>query len=117
MSVKHYALDPTADSGSIPDRLTIVLEPLQGSVIKSIVNILGTMGSGTWRFVAITDTGERIEGPTFISPRGIGGDQTPRPQWAPDMPAALEDLQRELELAGWRKAGRGQEPWSWTYRR
>lgn len=117
MPVKHHVSHPTAASGSVPERLTIVLEPLHGGILKSIVNTLGTMGSGTWRFVAITDTGERVEGPSFVSPRGLGGDQTPHPQWAPDMPAALADLQRELERAGWRKSRHGQEPWSWTYQR
>jgi hypothetical protein len=33
------------------------------------------------------------------------------------MPAALADLQRELEQAGWRKIDRGEEPWSWRYSR
>ena len=117
MSVDHHAMHPTAGSGSGPERLTIILEPLHGSILKSIVNALGPMGAGTWRFVAITGTGERIEGPTFVSPRNLGGDQTPHPQWAPEMPAALADLQRELEQAGWRKVDQGREFWSWTYRR
>ncbi|HEY5879065.1 MAG TPA: hypothetical protein VIU11_09145 [Nakamurella sp.] len=117
MSVDHQALHPAAGTGSSPERLTIILEPLHGSILKSIVNTLGTMGSGTWRFVAITDTEERLEGPTFISPRNLGGDQTPHPEWAPDMSAALADLQRELEQVGWRKVERGTELWSWTYRR
>jgi hypothetical protein len=117
MSVHHHALHPTADSGSTSERLTITLEPLHGNIFKSIANILGPMGAGTWRFVAVTDAEERVEGPTFISPRNLGGDQTPHPEWAPDMPAALADLQRELEQAGWRKVEKGKEPWSWTYRR
>lgn len=117
MSINHHSPLPPPDARSIPERLTIVLEPLQGSILKSIVNTLGTMGSGTWRFVAITDTGDRVEGPTFVSPRSIGGNQTPQPEWAPDMPAALADLQCELERAGWQKAGRGEAPWSWRYRR
>jgi hypothetical protein len=90
---------------------------LHGNILKSIVNALGPMGAGTWRFVAITDTGDRIQGPTFLSPRNVGGDQTPQPAWAPNMPAALADLQRELEHAGWRETGRGDQPWSWTYQR
>ena len=117
MSIKHHVSIPKAGSGSVPEQLTIDLEPLHGSILKSIVNALGTMGSGTWRFVATTGSGDRFEGPTFVSPRSFGGDQTPHPEWAPDMPEALADLQRELERAGWRKTGRGEEPWSWTYRR
>ena len=117
MSVQHHACHPAAGSESGPEQLTIVLESLHGSILKSIVNTLGPMGSGTWRFVAITGTEDRLEGPTFVAPRNIGGDQTPRPEWAPDMPAALADLQRELEKAGWQKVGRGKEFWSWTYRR
>src|SRR6478609_3282987 len=79
MSVHHHALHPTADSGSTSERLTITLEPLHGNIFKSIANILGPMGAGTWRFVAVTDAEERVEGPTFISPRNLGGDQTPHP--------------------------------------
>lgn len=115
MSSLHHAPHPTARSESSPERLTITIEPLHGNVLKAIVNILGPMGSGTWRFVAITATGDRVEGPTFLSPRNIGGDQTPQPEWAPDMLAALADLQRGLEQAGWRKDGKGKELWSWAY--
>ena len=117
MSVHHHAPHPTGRSRSNPERLTIILEPLHGNILKSIVNALGPMGAGTWRFVAVTDTEERVEGPTFVAPRNLGGDQTPHPEWAPEMPAALADLQRELEQAGWRKIDRGEEPWSWRYSR
>jgi hypothetical protein len=97
--------------------LTITLEPLQGSLLKSILNALGPQGSGTWRFVAMTSAGERVEGPTFIAPRSLGGDQAPHPEWAPEMPGALSDLQDELEQQGWRKGGCGDQPWAWTYQR
>jgi len=90
MSVQqHHVPHPTQGSGSIPERLTIVLEPLHGGILRSIVNTLGTMGSGTWRFVAMTDAGGRVEGPTFVSPRGVerirhpirNGPPTCRPHW------------------------------------
>ena len=90
---------------------------LFGESLQVDLNTLGPMGAGTLRFVAITDSQERIEGPTFISPRNVGGDQTPHPEWAPDMVAALADLQRELGQAGWRKVDRGKQLWSWSYRR
>jgi hypothetical protein len=117
MSIDDHAPHPTADSKPGPERLTINLEPLHGSILKSIFNTLGSMGAATWRFVAITDSENRVEGPTFISPRNLGGDQTPHPEWAPDMLTALADLQRELEQTGWRKVERGKEVWSWSYRR
>jgi len=117
MAVQHEARCPEIGPKSGQRQLRIVLEPLHGSLLKNIVNILGPAGAGTWRFVAITEAGDRLEGPTFVSPRNIGGDQTPDPKWAPDMHAALVDLQRQVERAGWRKVGEGTKFWNCTYSR
>lgn len=78
MSVQqHHVPHPTEGSGSIPERLTIVLEPLHGGILKSIVNTLGTMGSGTWRFVAMTTREGGWKGRPSSHPAASGGSDTP----------------------------------------
>jgi|GEM_PF-480453 len=85
------------------------------------VTMLG-LGAGTqqWQFVGTVDGHPAFRSSTFAAPYSWGGipmgrTAPPEEGWAPGMTRALEDLEREIERAGWVEVGRGERPWEITY--
>lgn len=106
------------------DELEIAVEEWgEHSWLKALVNTLsGSYGSAQYRFVARLPgeheaAGQNVfVGATFPVMRAQSLDNTAEPNaWMETMRSRLQDLDRELTAAGWRRADDIGEHW-WSYR-
>lgn len=101
-------------------RLAVVGSHGRGAVTRLL---LGSVGHDLLMNMPSPVDGDPVlRSATFAAPYGWGGIPTgttapPEEEWAPGMTQALEDLQREVERAGWVEADRGEQPWEVTYAR
>ncbi|NCD21029.1 MAG: hypothetical protein EOL89_13820 [Actinobacteria bacterium] len=100
------------------DTLRVELAEVEpGSRRAGILRTLSTpFGGTTLHFVGVVDGERRYTGPTFLCPR-FPAAMPPREDWAPGLGAALAELRREVEAAGWEYLGQGEQPWDLFYRR
>jgi hypothetical protein len=99
--------------------LQIVLEDVGGTSWWAgvLTTLTSQFGSAQLRFVGVLDGDRLYRGPTFVAPRTFGPAPPPEEEWAPGMAESLRELQRQVEGDGWAQVGRGDEPWSYRYRR
>jgi hypothetical protein len=98
--------------------LEIELEDMAGtSWWTGLVATLISQSSNAYlRFVGRVDGHRQDKGATFPAPRTLG-QLPPQEAWASGMTRSLQELRREIEHDGWVEAGRGTEPWAFTYER
>jgi hypothetical protein len=98
--------------------LQIELEDLAGTSwwAGALATLASQSGNAYLRFVGLVDGHRQYKGATFPAPRTLG-TLPPQEAWAPGMTRSLQDLRREIQNDGWVEAGRGTEPWAFTYER
>jgi hypothetical protein len=98
--------------------LQVELEDMAGTAWWAgvLATLASQSGNAYLRFVGCVDGHRRYKGATFPAPRTLG-TLPPQEAWAPEMTKSLQDLRREIENDGWVEAGRGTEPWAFTYER
>lgn len=106
-----------------PGSRTLTIELEDAATRSWWTSALGLLSARTqmWHFVGLVGGRPAYTSPTFAAPYTwgtlpLGSTVLPRPEWAPGMADALDELRRDVRQDGWVEAGHGAQPWQDVYR-